>query len=391
MHSAAAAALYTLLQPLPSGRGGAAPARRTPPHSETLPTPSMQGVVELPLRAAAAADPDCLALRPELGPDCDRARARRAACYAPVIAALAQLTGSASAAAAAPAAAAPSGGSGGNGAAAAAPVRGPAGTVGVTAGAGPGGVGNGAKPLSASERAVYLKVLLKVGVDTKCEPVGSCGAKRLCTSPHLSLALKSNLTLVVTRIFCVLCGATLLTLPPHTCSHSPPTLPHTQSALQSRDVSFHHALYAALVDMGQAQALLLPLPDAPHLEPYLAAEAGLMTGGGAGRGNGGGGVVGPLGKRQVQAADLLAKLHVGKGRCVWSQGGGGRERGGRGKAGGGRRGGRGGGKERRGKGQEGEGEREGGEGEGGCPLRFLLVPLDRRGVIGSVSTLLFHT
>ena len=120
----------------------------------------IKGLVEIPLRAAAASDPEGLATRPEFGPECDRARQRRSQCYAPVIAALAVLSDStaaqppSSSSAAQQATAAPSSG--------ASTLRGPAGTVGVTAGAGPGGVGNGAKPLTAAERASYKTALLKV-------------------------------------------------------------------------------------------------------------------------------------------------------------------------------------------------------------------------------------
>lgn len=45
----------------------------------------LQGIVDIPLAAAAAHDPSQLALRPELGADCDRARQRRSACYAHIL------------------------------------------------------------------------------------------------------------------------------------------------------------------------------------------------------------------------------------------------------------------------------------------------------------------
>ena len=61
--------------------------------------------------------------------------------------------------------------------------------------------------------------------------------------------------------------------------------------------------------------MLLSL-DTAHVEPYLVSESGLAAGG---RMIGGGGAagqsVGPLGPRQVQAAELLAKLYIGRGRC----------------------------------------------------------------------------
>lgn len=44
-----------------------------------------QGIVEIPLRSAAAADPENLAMRPELGVDCERARQRREGFYFHII------------------------------------------------------------------------------------------------------------------------------------------------------------------------------------------------------------------------------------------------------------------------------------------------------------------
>ena len=158
--------------------------RHVPSRHLPLPRPSLllsplhlaprrphQGLVEIPLRAAAASDPEGYATRPESGPECERARQRRSQCYAPVIAALAALyevktqpqppattaTATTTTTAAQPAAV-----SNGGAGKAAAPSRGPAGTVGVTVGAGPGGVGNGARPLTASERTSYRAAVLKV-------------------------------------------------------------------------------------------------------------------------------------------------------------------------------------------------------------------------------------
>ena len=55
--------------------------------------------------------------------------------------------------------------------------------------------------------------------------------------------------------------------------------------------------------------------ETPFLEPFLASEAGLA---GyvfqAGGGGGAAAAVGPMGPRQVRAADLLAKMCVVKGR-----------------------------------------------------------------------------
>ena len=89
-----------------------------------------------------------------------------------------------------------------------------------------------------------------------------------------------------------------------------------QAAISSKDLYFHQVLYGALIDMGQGQAVLLSL-DTVHVEPYLVSESGLVTGGrmiGGGGGAGGQSSVGPLGPRQVQAAELLAKLYIGRGR-----------------------------------------------------------------------------
>lgn len=42
---------------------------------------AVQGIVEIPLAAAAAADSEGFALRPELGPECEAAQERRKAAY----------------------------------------------------------------------------------------------------------------------------------------------------------------------------------------------------------------------------------------------------------------------------------------------------------------------
>ena len=89
-----------------------------------------------------------------------------------------------------------------------------------------------------------------------------------------------------------------------------------QAAISSEDLYFHQVLYGALIDMGQGQAVLLSL-DTAHVEPYLVSESGLVAGGrmiGGGGCAGGQSSVGPLGLRQVQAAELLAKLYIGRGR-----------------------------------------------------------------------------
>lgn len=101
-----------------------------------------QGIVDIPLRAAEATDPEGLALRPDIGPENARARARREACYSHILGVLKTLSDPAAAAVAAPTAAA-------------------------------GGAASAArKPPSAAERAAYRTRLLKV------RP--SCHA-RLCT------------------------------------------------------------------------------------------------------------------------------------------------------------------------------------------------------------------
>lgn len=89
----------------------------------------------VPLAAAAARDPEGLALRPELGAACELARQRRREAYQHVLAALKAVLS-------------PDGGGG-------------AGVLG-GAGAGASGGGGGAA-LTAAERAVFKSALLKVG------------------------------------------------------------------------------------------------------------------------------------------------------------------------------------------------------------------------------------
>lgn len=92
---------------------------------------TLQGIVDIPLRAAEATDPEGLALRPDIGPENARARARREACYSHILGVLKSLSDSA-AAAAAPAAAA-------------------------------GGAASGARtPPSTAEKEAYRTRLLKV-------------------------------------------------------------------------------------------------------------------------------------------------------------------------------------------------------------------------------------
>ena len=56
----------------------------------------LQGIVEVPLRAAAAADPVGYAQRPEVGPLCEEARMRRRAAYHHILATLHMLVRSVS-------------------------------------------------------------------------------------------------------------------------------------------------------------------------------------------------------------------------------------------------------------------------------------------------------
>ncbi|GAX83884.1 hypothetical protein CEUSTIGMA_g11309.t1, partial [Chlamydomonas eustigma] len=197
-----------------------------------------EGLGELILKAATASDPQDISSRPELGADCNTARSRRSACYQHVINTLTTLIQGS-----------PPPPSGGGGTSSMSAIgggeggKGPAGTVGITAGAGPGG-SCGPKPLTASERGTYRGSLMKV-------------------------------------------------------------------LTKSSDVYFHHVLYGCLIDMGQT-SLLLSL-DSPHLEAYLVQEAWGAAGATALSG-GPSPLVGPLGKRQVQAADLLSKMCVGKNR-----------------------------------------------------------------------------
>jgi hypothetical protein len=53
---------------------------------------AVQGIVEIPLAAAAAADSEGFALRPELGPECEAAQGRRRAVYGHVFGVLRALT-----------------------------------------------------------------------------------------------------------------------------------------------------------------------------------------------------------------------------------------------------------------------------------------------------------
>jgi hypothetical protein len=52
----------------------------------------VQGIVEIPLAAAAAADSEGSALRPELGPECEAAQERRGAAYGHVFGVLRALS-----------------------------------------------------------------------------------------------------------------------------------------------------------------------------------------------------------------------------------------------------------------------------------------------------------
>lgn len=73
-------------------------------------------------------------------------------------------------------------------------------------------------------------------------------------------------------------------------------------------------LYSTLVDVG-ADEDLLAHPSAA-LELYLRQEGGLAgnAGGGGGPGALVGGQVGPLSRRQVAHLELLARLHIKKGK-----------------------------------------------------------------------------
>jgi len=184
-----------------------------------------EGIVEIPLCAAAAADPDNLAQRPELGPDCERARQRREGCYIHIISTLKALI---------------------NPAAAEGPL------AAAVAGTGAPAAG-GQKGLSPAERATYKNAILK-------------------------------------------------------------------AAIRSSDLYFHHVLYGALIDLGAANELLAL--EAAHLEGYLAQEGGLSAALpllAAASAAGGvatvpAPVIGPLTRRQVQLAELLAKYHIIKKR-----------------------------------------------------------------------------
>jgi hypothetical protein len=94
----------------------------------------------------------------------------------------------------------------------------------------------------------------------------------------------------------------------------PPVL---QAILRSGDQYLITVLYSTLVDVG-ADEDLLAHPSAA-LELYLRQEGGLAGQAGGGPNGGGpaalvGGQIGPLSRRQVAHLELLARLHIKKGK-----------------------------------------------------------------------------
>jgi hypothetical protein len=90
-----------------------------------------------------------------------------------------------------------------------------------------------------------------------------------------------------------------------------------QAILRSGDQYLLTVLYSTLVDVG-ADEDLLAHPSAA-LELYLRQEGGLAGQAGGGPGGGGpaalvGGQIGPLSARQVAHLELLARLHIKKGK-----------------------------------------------------------------------------
>jgi len=173
-----------------------------------------EGIVDVPLRAAAAADPIGAALRPEAGAAHEEAKQRRRAAYQHIFSTLRMLVSG-------------------------------EGNPGAAAGSGP----DAQKGLTSQERASFKSALLK-------------------------------------------------------------------AAFKSGDVFFLECLYDAMIAMGDATTLLSS--DPPHLERFLAEHSGLATATGYGSSvvylPNNGAPVGPLSRRQVQLAELLAKLHIGKRR-----------------------------------------------------------------------------
>jgi hypothetical protein len=99
-----------------------------------------------------------------------------------------------------------------------------------------------------------------------------------------------------------------------TCFHLRATF--LQAILRSGDQYLITVLYSTLVDVG-ADEDLLAHPSAA-LELYLRQEGGLAGQAGGGP-NGGpaalmGGQIGPLSRRQVKHLELLARLHIKKGK-----------------------------------------------------------------------------
>jgi hypothetical protein len=92
--------------------------------------------------------------------------------------------------------------------------------------------------------------------------------------------------------------------------------PLPQAILRSCDQYLITVLYSTLVDVA-ADEDLLAHPSAA-LELYLRQEGGLAGQAGGGP-NGGpaalvGGQIGPLSRRQVKHLELLARLHIAKGK-----------------------------------------------------------------------------
>ncbi|KAF5829261.1 Non-repetitive/WGA-negative nucleoporin C-terminal-domain-containing protein [Dunaliella salina] len=173
-----------------------------------------EGIVDVPLRAAAAADPIGAALRPEAAGAHEEAKQRRRAAYQHIFSTLRMLVSG-------------------------------EGNPGAAAGSGP----DAQKGLTSQERASFKSALLK-------------------------------------------------------------------AAFKSGDVFFLECLYDAMIAMGDATTLLSS--DPPHLERFLAEHSGLATATGFGSSvvylPNNGAPVGPLNRRQVQLAELLAKFHIGKRR-----------------------------------------------------------------------------
>ncbi|KAF8069564.1 NUP155 [Scenedesmus sp. PABB004] len=98
-----------------------------------------------------------------------------------------------------------------------------------------------------------------------------------------------------------------------------------QAVLRCGDQYLTTVIYGTLVDCGLDDDLLAH--PSPALELYLRAEGGLGGGaGGGGLGGGGpgaglgGGAVGPLSSRQVKHLELLARLHIQKGKYAAAAG-----------------------------------------------------------------------